>query len=92
MSPRERASFDALSGGSSARTRRYNPNHGGWYALDADKFQAMREYYTKGKIVVGLDPAQPEYVGTIMVTKLERKPRALGPGHTPKAICQTSSC
>jgi hypothetical protein len=76
MSPRERASFDALSGGSSARTRRYNPNHGGWYALDADKFQAMREYY----------------IGTIMVTKLERKPRALGPGHTPKAICQTSSC
>lgn len=87
MSPRERATFDALSGGRDAPTRRYNPHHGGWYALDGEKLSAMRDYYTS-------KPARRVVVQVEIVDSTPVAPRvfALGPGHIPKAICQTSSC
>lgn len=87
MSPRDRASFDALSGGGFETTRTYNPNHGGWYKLDDDKLSAMRDYYTKRSV-----PRAAVHVTITDSTPVAPRVFALGPGHIPKAICQTSSC
>lgn len=99
MSPRERATFDALSGGPG-----YNPNLGGWRRIDADHYARMREHYTGERTVpLGQDPrpkAKPERV-EILTSKWPSvrwyiyscTPLMLNAGPQPYGeICQTSSC
>lgn len=92
MSPRERASFDALSGGSE-----YSPYRDGgprWRTLDAEHYTKMRTFYTGIKSVpLGQDPREPaktQNIGSIFAQKVVLM---LAAGPQPYGeICQTSSC
>lgn len=89
LNPRERETFDALMGTVNGRARPYDPTRvaPGGERITGDYYHRMREYYTR-------EARRKAQRVDVRIHRPELAPRvfALGPGHIPKAICQTSSC
>lgn len=93
MSPQQRASFDALSGGGVARPgRQYDPYDRGLFGgkgrrIDANHFGAMREYYTRAQRNA---PPPTQHVGEAVA--VPKKMLMLTAGPKLLAITQYASC
>lgn len=94
MSPRDRATFDALLGRSPGGGERYDPHKvkRGGERITGDYYRKMREYYTGEPDFYSRQPSQRVEVRRWKAELGPPRVFALGPGHIPKAICQTSSC